>query len=153
MAEQRDPFRELLERFNEEDWTTIEEELLDSGGNGNGRGKGRGYSGNGGGGGAELPQGNPRALWWLLIPFLAISLFNWVLSFFTDLSWYNSINLSPIYWTRITASVGLFLVGAIAFLAFYMVNVLIARRLEPRGLDSTRLISAALEGRIESSIR
>ena len=150
MAEQRDPFRELLERFNEEDWTTIEEELLENGGNGNGRGKGRGYSGSGGGGGAELPQGNPRALWWLLIPFLAISLFNWVLSFFTDLSWYNSINLSPIYWTRITASVGLFLVGAIAFLAFYMVNVLIARRLEPRGLDSTPIsqIAAAVGVRI-----
>ena len=150
MAE-RDPFRELLETFNEDDWTTIEEELLD-GGSGNGRG-GRRPNG-GGGGGNGLPQGNPRVLWWMLIPFIAIALFNWVLGFFTDIAWYDSISLSSVYWTRITASVGLFLAGAIAFLIFFVVNVLIARRLEPKGLDGTPVsqIAAAIGVRITPAV-
>lgn len=149
MAE-RDPFRELLETFNEDDWTTIEEELLD-GGNGN---RGGGRRPNGGGGGNGLPQGNPRVLWWMLIPFIAIALFNWVLGFFTDIAWYNSISLSSVYWTRITASVGLFLAGAAVFLIFFVVNVLIARRLEPRGLDGTPVsqIAAAVGVRITPAV-
>ena len=150
MAE-RDPFRELVERFNEDDWTTIEEELLDGG---NGNGGPRRPVGGGGNGGNGLPQGNPRVLWWLLIPFLAITLFNWVLGFFTDIAWYNSISLSSVYWTRITASVGLFLAGASAFLIFFVVNVLIARRLEPRGLDGTPVsqIAAAFGVRITPAV-
>lgn len=151
MAE-RDPFREMLETFNEDDWNTIEEELLD-GGSGDG-GPRRPIDGGGGGGGNELPQGNPRILWWMLIPFIAISLFNWVLGFFTDIAWYDSIDLSSVYWTRITASVGLFLGGAALFLIFFVVNVLIARRLEPRGLDGTPVsqIAAAFGVRITPAV-
>ncbi|MFZ1753908.1 MAG: UPF0182 family protein [Caldilineaceae bacterium] len=134
MAE-RDPFRELLEKFNEDDWTTIEEELLDGG---NGNDIPRRPTG-GGGGGNNSPQGNPRLLWWMVIPFILISLFNGVLGFFTDLAWYNSLTLSSVYWTRITASVGLFLAGGAIFLLFFVANVLIARRLEPRGLDGSPL--------------
>ena len=150
MAE-RDPFRELLETFNEDDWTTIEEELLDGG---NGGGNGRRFDGGGGGGGGGAPQGNPRILWWMIIPFVVISLFNWVLGFFTDLVWYESINLASVYWTRITASVGLFLAGAAAFLIFFVVNVLIARRLEPRGLDGTPVsqIAAAIGVRLTPAV-
>ena len=125
MAE-RDPFRELLETFNEDDWNTIEEELLDGG---NGNDGPRRPVGGGGGGGNGLPQGNPRVLWWMIVPFIAIALFNGVLGFFTDIAWYDSISLSSVYWTRITASVGLFLGGAALFLIFFLVNVLIARRL------------------------
>ena len=152
MAE-RDPFRELVERFNEDDWTTIEEELLD-GGNGNGGPRRPTNGGGSGGGGNGLPQGNPRVLWWMLIPFIAISLFNWILGFFTDIAWYNSISLSSVYWTRITASVGLFLGGAALFLIFFLVNVLIARRLEPRGLDGTPVsqIAAAVGVRITPAV-
>lgn len=150
MAE-RDPFRELLETFNEDDWTTIEEELLD-GGSGNGGPRRPINGGNGGGNG--VPQGNPRVLWWMLIPFIAISLFNWILGFFTDVAWYDSISLSSVYWTRITASVGLFLGGAALFLIFFLVNVLIARRLEPRGLDGTPVsqIAAAFGVRITPAV-
>lgn len=149
----RDPFRELLENFNEEDWTEIEESLLD-GGNGSGKGGGRRSSSGGGGGGNDLPQGNPRVLWWLLIPFIAFSLSNWILSFFTDLAWYNSLSLSSVYWTRLTASVGLFLAGAIIFLIFFVTNVLIARRLEPRGLDGTPVsqIAAAIGVRLTPAV-
>lgn len=148
MAE-RDPFRELLERFNEDDWISIEEELLDGGEDGGGP---RRPPGGGGGGGA--PQGNPRILWWMLLPFIAISLFNWVLGFFTDLSWYNSIDLSSVYWTRFTASIGLFVGGGLLFLIFFLVNVLIARRLEPRGLDGTPLhqIAEAIGVRLTPAI-
>ncbi len=150
MAE-RDPFREILESFNEEDWNTIEEELLDGGGGNDGP---RRPVGGGGGGGNGLPQGNPRILWWMLIPFIAISLFNSILAFFTDIAWYDSLALSSVFWTRITATVGLFFAGAIAFLIFFVINVLIARRLEPRGLEGTPIsqIAAAIGVRITPAV-
>lgn len=133
-----DPFRELLESLEEGDWTTIDEE--DDNGNGQrggfGGGDWRGGSGSG-------PQGNPRLLWWIFLPFLLLILFNWGLGFYTDWIWYDSLDLSSVFFTRIGASVGLFLAGGLVFWLFLAFNVLLARRLEPEGLVGTPISQIA----------
>ncbi|RME58124.1 MAG: UPF0182 family protein, partial [Caldilineae bacterium] len=100
------------------------------------------------------PQGNPRLLWWLLVPFILLTIFNWGLGFFTDWIWYDSLDLSSVFTTRITASVGLFLAGGLVFWLFLAANVLIARRLEPRGLDNTPVsqIASAIGVRLTPAI-
>lgn len=130
MAE-RNPFNELLERLDEDDWEQIEEELMqdDNGPSGPAAPRrGGGNDGQGGGG---------RLLWWLLLPFLALILFNTVLGFYTDWLWYDSLALTSVFFTRIIASLGLFAVGAVAFWLFFVVNVMVARRLNPQGLAET----------------
>ena len=132
MAE-RKPFQEVLENLNEDDWEQIEEELQqdDDGPPGPGtpsRGGGNGGQGRGGGG---------RLLWWMLLPFLVLILFNTGLGFVTDWLWYDSLSLTPVYITRIVASMGLFAAGAFAFWLFFVANVLVVRRLNPQGLSGT----------------
>ena len=130
MAE-RNPFNELLERLDDDDWEQIEEELMqeDNGPSGPAAPR-RGGGNNGQGGGGRL-------LWWLLLPFLALILFNTVLGFYTDWLWYDSLALTSVFFTRIIASLGLFAVGAVAFWLFFVVNVMVARRLNPQGLAET----------------
>lgn len=84
------------------------------------------------------PRGRSNRWWWLLlIPFLFLILYNTILSFFADWSWHASLNLESILWTRISASLGLFVVGFLFTWLFLYVNYLIVRRLEPSGLIST----------------
>ncbi len=130
MAE-RNPFNELLESLDEDDWEQIEEELRqdDNGPPGPAAPRrGGGNDGKGGGG---------RLLWWLLLPFLALILFNTVLGFYTDWLWYDSLALTSVFFTRIIASLGLFAAGAVAFWLFFVANVIVARRLNPQGLAGT----------------
>ncbi|MBI1294634.1 UPF0182 family protein [bacterium] len=147
---ERDPFRELIENLNEEDWKSIERELLDRDGGNGGPGDGGRRPGGGGSGGGEVPQGSLRALWWIIVPFLLLTLFNRGLSYYTDWLWYDSLEFASIFITRITASIGLLVVGALIFWIFLALNVLLARRLEPRGLDDTPIsqIAEALGVRI-----
>ena len=135
MAE-RNPFHELLENLDEDDWEQIEEELLhdDNGPSSPGtpqRGGGNGGSGGGG-----------RLLWWILIPFLGLILFNTVLGFYTDWLWYDSLTLTSVFFTRIGASLGLFAAGALAFWLVFVFNVLLVRRLNPQGLADTPVTEA-----------
>ena len=130
MAE-RNPFNELLERLDEDDWEQIEEELMQDDNGPSGPAAPRRGGGNGGQGGGG------RLLWWLLLPFLALILFNTVLGFYTDWLWYDSLELTSVFFTRIIASLGLFAVGAVAFWLFFVVNVMVARRLNPQGLAET----------------
>ncbi len=130
MAE-RNPFNELLESLDEDDWEQIEEELLQEDNGPPGPAAPRRGGGNGGQGGGG------RLLWWLLLPFLALILFNTVLGFYTDWLWYDSLALTSVFFTRIIASLGLFAVGAVGFWLFFVVNVMVARRLNPQGLAET----------------
>ena len=75
MAE-RNPFNELLEDLDEDDWEQIEEELLHEDNGPSEPGTPRPGGGNGGQGG-----GGGRLLWWMLVPFLVLILFNTVLGF------------------------------------------------------------------------
>ena len=138
MAE-RNPFNELLEDLDEDDWEQIEEELLHEDNGPSEPGTPRPGGGNGGQGG-----GGGRLLWWMLVPFLVLILFNTVLGFYTDWLWYDSLVLTSVFFTRIGASVGLFAAGAVAFWLIFVFNVLLVRRLNPEGLADTP-ISEALQ--------
>ncbi len=138
MAE-RNPFNELLEDLDEDDWEQIEEELLHEDNGPSEPGTPRPGGGNGGQGG-----GGGRLLWWMLVPFLVLILFNTVLGFYTDWLWYDSLVLTNVFFTRIGASLGLFAAGAVAFWLIFVFNVLLVRRLNPEGLADTPL-SEALE--------
>ncbi len=135
MAE-RNPFHELLENLDEDDWEQIEEELLHDDNGPNSPGTPRQGGGNGGQGGGG------RLLWWMLIPFLVLILFNTVLGFYTDWLWYDSLKLTSVFFTRIGASLGLFAAGALAFWLVFVFNVLLVRRLNPQGLADTPVIEA-----------
>ncbi len=136
MAE-RNPFNELLEDLDEDDWEQIEEELLHDDNGPSEPGTPRQGGGNGGQGG-----GGGRLLWWMLVPFLVLILFNTVLGFFTDWLWYDSLELTSVFLTRIGASLGLFAAGAVAFWLIFVFNVLLVRRLNPQGLADTPLMEA-----------
>ena len=138
MAE-RNPFNELLEDLDEDDWEQIEEELLHEDNGASEPGTPRPGGGNGGQGG-----GGGRLLWWMLVPFLVLILFNTVLGFYTDWLWYDSLVLTSVFFTRIGASVGLFAAGAVAIWLIFVFNVLLVRRLNPEGLADTP-ISEALQ--------
>jgi len=135
MAE-RNPFHELLENLDEDDWEQIEEELLHDDNGPSNPGTPRQGGGNGGQGGGG------RLLWWMLIPFLVLILFNTVLGFYTDWLWYDSLKLTSVFFTRIGASLGLFAAGALAFWLVFVFNVLLVRRLNPQGLADTPVIEA-----------
>ena len=135
MAE-RNPFHELLENLDEDDWEQIEEELLHDDNGPINPGTPRQGGGNGGQGGGG------RLLWWMLIPFLVLILFNTVLGFYTDWLWYDSLKLTTVFFTRIGASLGLFAAGALAFWLVFVFNVLLVRRLNPQGLADTPVIEA-----------
>ena len=135
MAE-RNPFHELLENLDEDDWEQIEEELLHDDNGPSSPGTPRRGGGNGGSGGGG------RLLWWMLIPFLGLILFNTVLGFYTDWLWYDSLTLTTVFFTRIGASLGLFAAGALAFWLVFVSNVLLVRRLNPQGLADTPVTEA-----------
>ena len=135
MAE-RNPFHELLENLDEDDWEQIEEELLHDDNGPSSPGTPRRGGGNGGSGGGG------RLLWWMLIPFLGLILFNTVLGFYTDWLWYDSLTLTSVFFTRIGASLGLFAAGALAFWLVFVFNVLLVRRLNPQGLADTPVTEA-----------
>ncbi|MCC6458644.1 MAG: UPF0182 family protein [Caldilineaceae bacterium] len=76
--------------------------------------------------------GNPRRILWFVIPIVLLVLFNRVITFYTDLLWYDSLNLSQVFITRLWAQFGLFAVGAVVFWLFLAINVWIAQRLSRR---------------------
>jgi len=84
-----------------------------------------------------VSQGEPRRLWWLLIPFLLLIFVNVGLGFLTDWAWYDSVGYVSVLATRVWASLGLFVAGSLVCWLLIAVNILIARRLEPFGLIGT----------------
>jgi len=97
---------------------------------------------------------NPRRWLWVIIPLLLFLFFNRFISFFTDLIWYDSLGLTTVFRTRIFASLGLFVAGALVFWLFLAINVFLARRVEPYGLAGTPLseIADAFGVRISSIV-
>lgn len=80
----------------------------------------------------EGEYGNPRRILWFVIPVLVLILFNRLMTFYTDLVWYESLDLGRVYLTRLWAQFGLFGVGTVVFWLFLAINIWIAQRLSRR---------------------
>lgn len=104
--------------------------------------------------GGESSSFNGRRFLWILLPILILIFFSRILSFYTDWFWYDSVGYAGVFFTRLWSSFGLFAVSAAAFWLLLALNVVIARRLEPRGFAGTTFeeIAAALRLRITSII-
>lgn len=86
----------------------------------------------------RVPQGRPSRAWlWLLIPVALFFFFNVGLGFLSDSAWYRSLGYESVYFTRIGASLGLFVAGFLIAWLFITLNILLARRLEPFGIVGT----------------
>src|SRR5512134_1196816 len=76
----------------------------------------------------RVPQGRPSRTWlWLLIPVAFFFAFNVGLGFLTDSAWYRSLGYESVYFTRLTASFGLFVAGVLFAWLFITLNILLAR--------------------------
>lgn len=100
----------------------------------------------------EMPEFNGRRFLWFLLPILILIFFNRIMTFYTDWFWYDSLDFSSVFFTRIWSQFGLFAAVSVAFWLFLATNVLIARRIEPRGFAGTpfEAISQALRVRIST---
>jgi uncharacterized membrane protein (UPF0182 family) len=69
--------------------------------------------------------------WWplILVGVTALVLLTFGLDLWTDALWFRSVGFDPVFWTRVTAQLGLFLAAAIGALAVVLVNLAIATRL------------------------
>lgn len=69
----------------------------------------------------------------LVVLFMLFVLFMLLSGFYTDLLWFQSLGLTSVFWTAIKAKVGVFLVFSLLFLLFFLINLLIARKLSGWG--------------------
>ena len=137
----RDPFRDLLEQLQQR------EQSEQASGNGNLTPSFEGGSNNPGNGDGEevireeAPQFGGRRLIWSVVLFLLIMLSTRLLGYFTDWLWFDSLDLTSVYVTRILASGTTFLVSGILFWLLLAGNIWLAsrinRRTEGSTLDST----------------
>ena len=72
-----------------------------------------------------------------LVIFALILAVSFGLELWTDALWFQSVQFDSVFWTRLTAQVGLFLVAAIGALVIVMLNVAIATR-QTRGMGTGR---------------
>ena len=85
-----------------------------------------------------VPQpGQMRWMLWLLVPLVLFIVFNFLLGFLADYTWFSSLDLGFILLTRVGAALALFTVGALFTWLFIAINIWIARRLDPFGLVGT----------------
>jgi len=59
------------------------------------------------------------------------------LRFYTDWAWFNSLGLSAVFFTPIWARVAIFLIAFALAFVFFVVNIVVARALTPRGTASS----------------
>lgn len=64
---------------------------------------------------------------------LLFLLFMLLSGLYTDLLWFESVGLSSVFWTAIKAKVAVFFGFGLLFLAFFLLNLLVARRLSGWG--------------------
>lgn len=57
--------------------------------------------------------------------------------FYTDWRWFEELGYTVVFTTEIWARLATFFIAAVAFFAFYLVNIVIARRLTPRVTDES----------------
>jgi uncharacterized membrane protein (UPF0182 family) len=71
----------------------------------------------------------------IIVTILAVVLLfgSGAIEFWTDAIWYKSIGFDPVFWTRVGASVGLFVLGAAVTLVVMLGNLWLAARLAPPG--------------------
>jgi uncharacterized membrane protein (UPF0182 family) len=69
----------------------------------------------------------------LAILVLLFLLFMMLSGFYTDLLWFQSLRLSSVFWTVLQAKVAVFLAFALFFVAFFLGNLFIARKLSGWG--------------------
>ena len=72
-----------------------------------------------------------------LVIFALILAVSFGLELWTDALWFQSVQFDSVFWTRLTAQVGLFLVAAIGALVIVLLNVAIATR-QTRGMGTGR---------------
>jgi len=85
----------------------------------------------------HLPGGMAR---WLIIAAVVLVLYTAagvVKSIYTDWLWFGSLGFASVYSTEIVTRVWLFFLGAGVFLALFVSNVALARRLAPRGYEES----------------
>lgn len=123
----QDPFREFIKQMQDREG----EALVPSG---------AGNSGSSGGDSAAIDEESPRTsrlgFYWVGLAFLLFFLGSRLLTYYTDWLWFDSLNFTSVYFTRILASGITFLVGAIVFWLILAGNVALATRLNNRGGSS-----------------
>jgi uncharacterized membrane protein (UPF0182 family) len=84
--------------------------------------------------------GRRRRFGWVVVSLallFIVALFSFGLDLWTDALWYTSVGFDSVFWTRLVAQWGLFLVSGIAVLAVLLGNLWLAGRLMPPP-DGTR---------------
>ena len=76
-------------------------------------------------------RGGRSRRWWVivLVALAAIVMLTFGLDLWTDALWFESVGFDPVFWTRLTAQLGLFVAAVIGALAVIVVNLAIAARL------------------------
>ena len=67
----------------------------------------------------------------LVVAFLVFILFSFGIDLWTDALWFASVGFDGVFWTRVGAQAGLFVVGLVVALVFFLGNLWIAGRLSP----------------------
>lgn len=116
----RDPFRDLLEQLQNERGDLAATPSSDDG------------EGNDTVLEEEVPAGSRRGMLWFLFVMLILFLSTRVLGYITDWLWFESIDLTSVYVTRIVASSATFLVSAGIFWLLLAGNIALAARLNSR---------------------
>jgi len=100
----------------------------------------------------EMPEFNSRRLLWIFLPIILLIFFNRIMSFYTDWLWYDSLSFTSVFFTRLWSQFGLFIAVTIAYWLFLAINILIARRIEPKGFAGTPFehIATALKLRVST---
>ena len=132
----RDPFRDLLEQLQQREQS---EQASDNGnltpslGSGDDPGDGNGDETIR----EEGPRFGGRRFIWSIALFLLITLSTRLLGYFTDWLWFDSLELTSVYVTRILASGITFVVSAVLFWLLLAGNIWIASRINRRTEGST----------------
>lgn len=118
----RDPFRDFIEQLQEGGKESLAQRET--------------TGGSAGGGDSTIQEDGPRGsragLYWTALAFLLLFLGSRLLSYYTDWLWFNSLEYTTVYFTRILASGLTFLIGAVVFWVILSGNVAIAARLNRR---------------------
>ena len=123
----QDPFREFIKQMQDKEGEAL---VPSEAGTGN----------RDGGDGATIDEEAPRTsragLYWVGLAFLLFFLGSRMLTYFTDWLWFDSLNFTSVYFTRILASGITFIVGAVVFWLILAGNVALATRLNNKGGSS-----------------
>ncbi len=123
----QDPFREFINQMQDREAQT----LVPSGAGNGATGDGNGAVLN-----EEQPRSGRTGLYWIGLAFLVVLLGSRLLTYYTDWLWFDSLDFTSVYFTRILASGITFLVGAVVFWLILAGNIALATRLNNQGGSS-----------------